>query len=470
MAAITSENQRTTAAIWPTYFTLIVGVVFGGSMVFMTPPFNVPDEQGHWYRSYQCSLGRLIPTRQGDEIGSELPTSLRALYVATAAPALTDAELQISVEKIRDAMKIKLHRDDTEFRPFSAVARYGPLPYLPAALAIRFGRHSGLALGPLQLFYLGRVATLVAYLVLVVTAVWLMPVHRWTLAMLALMPMSIFLAASLSPDALTIALSLLGIAMILRMALRPEKIGRGSLWSLGTILLLVGLSKPSYGALSMLALVLRKEKFSDPGKAWWIRGLLVGLPLAAGAAWVLSLTGLDVPVRTGVDMKAQVLWILGHPGTFMEIVISKLASWHLYSGAIASLGWGAIFLPPAIYAIYWSGLLTSAVLDGGDEELSLPPWIRAASVAVYFLILVIISILTFLTWQTVGETELHGVQSRYLLPILPLLLLSLRGPGRWAGNRYCRLFVPAMAIVVVLIGVAATWQTMIAHFYWTSGV
>jgi hypothetical protein len=51
-----------------------------------------------------------------------------------------------------------------------------------------------------------------------------------------------------------------------------------------------------------------------------------------------------------------------------------------------------------------------------------------------------------------------------------LLLLSLRGPGRWAGNRYCRLFVPAMAIVVVLIGVAATWQTMIAHFYWTSGV
>ena len=148
------------------------------------------------------------------------------------------------------------------------MARYSPVPYLPAAVAIRFGRHAGLR--PLKLFYLGRIGTLIGYLLLVVVAVWLMPVHQWTLALLVLMPMSIFLAASLSPDALSIALSFLGIAMILRLALRPEKVGRGSLWSLAAVLVLIGLAKPAYVAVSLLFLLIPKEKFSNPRHCWWI--------------------------------------------------------------------------------------------------------------------------------------------------------------------------------------------------------
>lgn len=465
MAVLQNDNGFKAADVLPVFFVLVVGVIFGGSMVFLTPPFNAPDELGHWRRSYHCSLGQVYASRKGDMVGCELPTLLSEIYVTTVSPAQTDAELRISAEKLRKALAIPLDPARVQFFPFVPMARYSPVPYLPAAAAIAMGRQAGL--GPLNLFYLGRAGTLTGYLLLVAAAVWLMPVHRWTLVLLALMPMSIFLAASLSPDALSIALLFLGIAMILRLVLRPQKAGRGSLWLLLGVLVLVGLAKPGYVAISLLCMLIPKEKFSDPRQGWWIRGLLVGLPLAVSVAWIVSLPGLfSVPVRPSADMKAQAQWMLEHPWTYTQLMMEKITEWKLYSRVIATLGWNSVFFKGVYYTIYWAALLASAVLDGGRDDLRLPIGTRIASVAVYFLIMIAIATLTYLTWHDVGTLELSGIQSRYFVPILPLLLLPLRGPAGWASSRFSRLLVPAMAIVAVLIGVGATWRTMVACFYW----
>ena len=462
-ATAEKKTKATRAGRLPSFLVLLVGAVFGGSMVFLTPPFNVPDEMGHWLRAYQCSQGAVYASRSGDVVGGELPESLRAIYVATADPALTDAEFHISTEKLRRGLAIPLDSPRRQFFAFTAMARYSPVPYLPAAAAVGMGRLAGLA--PLELFYLGRVGTLIGYLLLAAAAVWLMPVQKWTLALLALMPMSIFLAASFSPDALSIALSFVGIAMILRLALRPEKVGRGDLWWLGAVLLLVGLAKPAYVAFALLVLQVPREKFSDPRQRWWICALLVGLPLAVSIAWALSLPGLSVPLLPRVNVKAQAWWMLEHPWLYTKMTMERITERYLYSGAVATLGWGSIFLTARIYPMYWTALLATAVLDGNRGDVRLPAWTRAASVAVYFLVMVLISTLTYLTWHGVGDKEIHGVQSRYLVPILPLLLLPLRSCGRWAGSRFSRLLVPATAVVAVMIGMGATWQRMIAY-YW----
>lgn len=464
MAAVQGDDRFGVADVLPAFFVLVVGALFGGSMIFLTPPFNVPDEMGHWLRTYQCSLGKVHASRNGDVVGGELPVSLQEIYLATLDPARTDAEINVSTGKIREALAIPLDRGRRQWFAFAAMARYSPVPYLPAAAAVRIGRLCRLT--PLRLFYLGRAGTLIGYLLLVVAAVWLVPVHKWTLVLLALMPMSIFLAASLSPDALSIALSFLGIAMILRLALRSGKIGRGSLWFLGAVLLLVGLAKPAYVALALLVLLIPNDRFADPRQRWRIRALLLGLPLAVSVAWVLSLPGLSVPVRPCVDIKAQACWMLGHPWLYTKVMMEKITEPYLYSGIVATLGWGSIFLAPAIYTVYWTALLATAVLDGSREYVRLSLATRAASVAVYFLVMVLIATLTYLTWQAVGDQDLHGIQSRYFVPVLPLLLLPLRGGARWASSRFSQRLVPAMAIAAVMVGVGATWQTMIAWHYW----
>jgi len=57
-------------------FILFAGV-FGLSLVFITPPFQVPDEPAHFYRSYQISMGDLIAENHDGIVGHGMPKGLK---------------------------------------------------------------------------------------------------------------------------------------------------------------------------------------------------------------------------------------------------------------------------------------------------------------------------------------------------------------------------------------------------------
>ena len=145
------------------------------------------------------------------------------------------SKFEISWAKIDRALGIALDP--------AAAAVYGFFEHglvQPGALfaAIR-GRFGPRVLGqpaPLAMLYLARVANLIVYLLLAAAAVRLAPIHKWTLAMVALMPMSVYLAASLSADAMTLGLSLLVVALTLNLALGSEGPSRRSLLALGLLL------------------------------------------------------------------------------------------------------------------------------------------------------------------------------------------------------------------------------------------
>jgi uncharacterized membrane protein len=465
MAGLPCNNRFTTAAVLPAFFTLIVGAIFGGSMVFVTPPFDVPEENQHFLRSYQCSEGIVWASRNGDTPGRDLPASLCEVSSAIHNAAKDEYGLEISCEKIKKVLSIPLDRSKTRFSAYPVGARYGPSTYLGSAVAIRIGRRAGAT--ALQELYIGRIGTLTVYLLLVVAAVWLVPLHKWLMSLLALMPMSIFTAASISPDGLTIGYSLLAIAMILRLALQADRVYRCDLGWLGAILLLVGLAKPGYAVIALLFLIVPKEKFSGRGECWLARALMIGLPVAAGLAWAYSVREICVlPLRPCVDTHAQALWIVAHPWHFMRLVISRITNGWLNWGVVGTLGWGTIWLVPQVYYVYWTALITAAALDGGANEVRLPRYARVISLGVYLSTMTVLCTLTYLTWHAVGEGIIHGVQSRYFVPILPLLLLPLRASAKVASSRFSRWLVPAVAIAAVLFGVAATWQAFIARYYW----
>ena len=463
MAEPQIDSRLKAADFLPAFFTLVVGAIFGGSMIFLTPPLDVPEEGQHFWRSYGLSEGLIYASRDGDSVGAELPASLdEAGYSAISHPN-NEYGFRISVEHIKKGLLVPLDPLRRKFYGFPVTARYSPVPYLPAAAAIWVGQRAGRT--ALEELYIGRAGTLIAYLLLAVAAVWLTPVQKWTLTLVALMPMSIFLAAAITADALSIALALLAIAMILRLALRAQSADRRSLAWLGAILLLVALAKPGYVLIALLFLLVPKDKFSE-GRCWRLRAGMVGLPLAVSTLWVLSIHGLCVPLRPCVDMKAQACWMLANPWTYLRSMDETIGDVFRLQGIVATLGWGTVLLAPAVYKIYWGGLLATAVLDGGREDVRASFWIRAVSLEVYYLVLAVIATLTYLTWHAVGERYIHGLQSRYYVPVLPLLLLPLRGSATVASSRFSRWLVPAVAMVVVLIGVGATWQAMIARFYW----
>ena len=359
---------------------------------------------------------------------------------------------------------IPLDPERRKFAEFPAAARFSPVPYLPAAAAMWITRGpKSTALGEL---YIARIGTLTAYLLLAATAVWVMPVQKWLMSLVALMPMSMFLAASVSADALSIGFSLLSIAVIVRLALRDGPVSRGDLAWLGTVLLLLALVKPAYVLIAFLVFMVPEEKLGGQRQCWRMRAGFIAIPLAASFLWLLSVRGLYVPLRPGVDPPGQVRWIVAHPVYFCKHVLDRITDVWLYSGVIATLGWGTLWLASYVYYVYWFALLAAAALDGSGQDFRVSRHQRAVAFAVYLLVLFAIGTLTYLMWHRVGDNPIHGVQSRYFVPVLPLLLLPLRAKASRASSKFAQRLVPAVAIVAVLIGVGATWQAEIARYYW----
>ena len=191
---------------------------------------------------------------------------------------------------------------------------------------------------------MARLANLVVYVLMAAGAVRLVPIQKWTMAMVALMPMSLYLGASLSADAVTLGLSLLIVALTLNLALRCDKPGprsntvrgrvcpfvvpplggfsapippkggttnighcspRKAYLALGLLLTLLALSKQAYVGLAGLFLLVPGKRFSSPGRRWLTAAAVIGVPLAINAAWMYSLRGLYVPMSAFVDPPAQ---------------------------------------------------------------------------------------------------------------------------------------------------------------------
>jgi uncharacterized membrane protein len=459
-----TDRRARLADFLPALFTLVVGIIFGGSMVFLTPPFDVPEEGQHFCRSFGLSQGVVYASRNGDSVGCDLPASIEEVNQAIIGRPRDEHELRISIEKVKDVLRIPLEPQRQRFCEFPVTARYSPAPYLPAAAAIWVGQRAGMT--ALQALYIGRCGTLVGYLLLVVAAVWLTPIQKWTMTLVALMPMSIFLAGAITADALSIALALLAIAMLLRLILRAENVDRLSLLWLAAVLLLLGLAKPGYVLIALLFSLVPKSKFAGRWRCGWTRAWMIGLPIAASILWVLSARRLCVPIRPCVDVAGQAHWIFANPWTFIKMADWKIGDPYLYVGIIGMLGWGTILMAPVVYKIYWVGLMATAVLDGGEDEVRLPVFARLVSFELYFLVMAVITTITYLAWHAVGDRTIHGVQSRYCVPILPLLLLPLRSSAKVASSRLSRRCAAVLAVVVVLIGMGAAWQALVARFYW----
>src|SRR4029078_8669128 len=92
-----------------------------------------------------------------------------------------------------------------------------------------------------MLILLGRLGELAAFIALVALAVRRLPSRAWILAVVALMPVALFQAATVSSDAITNALALLVIADALALTVQPvDRVPRGLL--IETILATIGLA------------------------------------------------------------------------------------------------------------------------------------------------------------------------------------------------------------------------------------
>jgi hypothetical protein len=446
-AAAAPANDRRT--IW---LFVAIALVMGTFFVLATPALTGYDEPYHFVRAWELSSGQVHSTAIVHANGQK---DLGAYFPQTLAPLLTDIlrdgyyhGISPSCRGESAACAFKRIGDPTpsgppEFLGFAPSAVYAPVPYIPAATGIRVGRWLGLSV--LAMTLLARFLGLLAYVAIVAFALVRMPRWRVVLAVVALTPVCMFQAATISADGVTIALAFLAIALAMRLAqtdpgLSPTR----ALLEVGALGIALGLAKPPYIVFALLFLpAVIRHRHTILGRmlpvaflpglvlfAWWSR--------YAQSVWLPPTNPYAAPgVKIGyglrdVDQVAQLHYVAHHPFHFIGAFGTTISNtWRtlLHDAVAQAPGWRLALLPALSVALLsYAAILVAAVQaaaarrrdESRSERLEL-----ATNIVVAFGTFVGLFLLAYTGWNAVGAPRIDAFQGRYLIPVLAILSVGI---------------------------------------------
>lgn len=240
-------------------FVPAVGLALGVTFTYVTPALVAPDEYTHLAAAYELASTWSGQTA-ADEDGNLLLRECDAAHFGTKTGDIgVLAYKNEAIAETSDPGSPDVLTTHSEVK-----AGQGSGSYLAQALGIRLARAQGKNFYTMLLY--GRLANLILYLLLAALAVWLAPTSLCGLfACVALLPMPLQLAASLSPDAAVLGLVFSFTALCLR--LRGEK---AVWWQKILLIVLGGLTAPGkaiYLPVILLCLLIPAENLTYDGNS-----------------------------------------------------------------------------------------------------------------------------------------------------------------------------------------------------------
>lgn len=449
----------------------LVATLFGAWFAVTTPPFWGHDEISQFGRAYQVAHGGFLPERIPDErgvsYGGDMPSSIEVLM----GYAFDDynnnpgePDPMVADPGAYDRMKSAPVTERTEKIWFTNTAAYSPVPYVPAAIGIRLAELFDLSVGGLNL--LTRLAGLGAYLLIVGFGLRALRAHRvqWLAFTVAVLPIAIFQAGTVTADTMTNALAMLVSALLIKALFLGERLPRVETAALLAAAVLLPVSKPTYVLLAMLVVLAPAHRLGLGGRLRWLPWGFAALGAAAFAVW----TKIAAPTGDGMGlMRPPAQWysvrpgdqlhgILTDPAHFLDVFGDSvwLRDQRWFTQFFGELGFAYVDVPALTIV---TCLLALAVSVGiADRMNALTATFRrtllvaltvAASVAMIYVTL-------YMSFTPVGYYLVDGVQGRYFVPLallafavllrwLPLRLTDVRG--------HTPTFRPAVVIVAATV-------------------
>jgi uncharacterized membrane protein len=413
---------------------LCIALAFGTALVLLIPPFQSADEPYHFLRAYQITEGGFV-SRQKDIrgfAGGYLPISLYNLWLPFSKIGF-HPEVKVSLRQIENAMRIPLRPSNRIFITFANTAHYCPTCYVPQSLGIVLGR--AFHLPPLAMLYLGREGNLLFWILLGFFALRSAPAIARPLFLLLLMPMSLYVASTLSADPSTIAIAALFTALICKYFSQ----GLGSIDRKAVLLLLalsipLCISKLVYVTLLALLLLIPPVNFGGTGKFILKLAAITAVCAAFFVLWIQASSNLDTrnAVSNNVSARAQMQLLEQHPTQFAPLLLETLRrrGWSFFQSYVCVIGWLDMYLPAAFVVGYV--LLLLFACWSCEDQPSLPSSLRCTIIIVPAVMISVlaIAILDYLYWSPVGLPYIDGIHGRYLIPLTPAVFILVCSAAR----------------------------------------
>ncbi|MEO5361251.1 MAG: DUF2142 domain-containing protein [Nitrospirota bacterium] len=413
------------AAFTPEWVFLVISVVFGYIFIFITPPFQAPDEYHHMFRAYHVSMGGLVSSKALGSSGAVLPASIGNTVINVSTNLSQHPENKQKLSDLAKVMHIPLEPYKTVFYLFPNTARYAPVMYTPQSVGILIGRLFNAA--PIYIMYLGRMTNLIVWIALIYIAIVTTPIYKWLFVLLALTPMSLFLGASLSADAFTNGIAFVSAALIFKAAFGS----RGEVSAVELVLIflaaaMLSLSKQVYVPALLIFLIIPVRRFGTLKKYITTTVSFFVFNIAAAYSWYYLSKDLLVPLRPNLDIspQRQLYSITHYPMDFVFAIKNTVARYwsDVLTDFIGKLGWLDTELPVYIHITNWALLIFTAISENNrDILIKLKDKAAAAAAVICTTSLIVLS--QYLTWTEVDKNIVEGLTGRYFIPVTPALFL-----------------------------------------------
>ncbi len=419
-------------------------VILGLAFVFVLPPFQGADEHKHWVRAWSVAEGH----PGCGKVSQAAIDARRAFHYRHRKIKLKLARFKTALQQdVTQAMSRKYTR---------AACRYPPYPYVLTAIVLRTFVYFNGSIDKgdmIKAHYIGRVFNWLCMCLAVYWFMWMMPRFRNVTLFFFSIPEVHEQTGQFNTELAQFALMFLLIAMVLRApTFRPQTMK--TVVAIGIIATLMALIKPVFGLYGLLALPTLASLYThEGGKKSRYRiaalALLFG-PLILWKLWMLT-TPRFTHYPEGVDPGGQIAFLVQHPLHIFTVMWNQITTstfgHNLMRGSWTSIlgGFGParIELPMKACYLLLGGLSLATIADltypKPPTTLRLRPprilerfsW-ALASVGVFLAIPASVFAM-YLYYTPVGNDTAYGVQGRYyLVALFVLLVLTIE----WARRRF----------------------------------
>lgn len=443
---------------------LLAGTILGIFYLLVLPPLSAPDEISHYMGAYQLSsriLGQTSNAVTGHVLVRPQDIWLEDVedcweyeksedgYVQPVAETTADSGflgetlMEETYKTIREqgilGRKYPLTAEDQEeptqsliLSPYPPVLTT-PVAYIPQALGISLARL--FHMNTIMVVYLGRLFNLLFFVGMTFLAMKRLPFGKEVLFGVALLPMTLHLSASFSYDVMILGCMFYLTAVCLDLAYEKEKVHIKDVAVLAALMAAAGPCKLIYGVLMGLCLLIPVRKFGG-WKPWWAAAACVF------AAWGLSMMLINgqTIVSYATETESVVPWaeeagysltlLLHRPlqavRMFYQTLLWQADYYHMtmigaYLGNLDMV----LDVPYLVVVMFTAGLFCLAVKKPGERQvMSVGNRVWVAVLCGLCAFAAMVSML--IAWTPLSSQVINGVQGRYFLPFLPVLLMAFK--------------------------------------------
>jgi uncharacterized membrane protein len=446
-------------ARWMALAFVIYGLTATAFLAINVPPFQVPDEPNHFMRAAQIADGKFLGSRlSATSAGGAVDPAIQAAFAPFKGLIFHPEE-----RARRADWTPNIHWSDSRvLASFANTALYPPFFYAPSALGVMVGRKAQMnVLQTLELSRLltGTTAVAIGALAIVIAE----GAAPWIFAILTL-PMSLWLMASASQDALLLSCSALAGALAVHVLRRPSTSEPRLLTILSATLFLIVIARPPYAALIVLPLAFTTV-------TWRLRLIATASVALCIGVWSIVLFASSwnnyFSSSTGSNAAAQFALLLSKPLFLGHVLATTLYKyWEGYiTSFLGALGWQETLLPSAYYvaAKVMLGLAAAATMLGANgKRISVGSYLAVATAVILSALGIFAT--EYLIWTPVGSETVEGIQGRYFLPVALAAVALLPKFGGVLGACIHKLLT-ILVIAFPLVSLAVTMRIVVLRYY-----